>query len=753
LLADQKETGFLMSETTLDEYKQLIQEQGQALLDVIQSVSLGNLDVEVEVPEGIEILSDLAVGLETMIGDVRDTLAKLEEARAELERRVADRTRSLMAAAEVSRAAGSILDPDELIREAVGLLRERFDLYYAGVFLVDESGQWAVLRAGTGEAGQEMVEQGHRLEVGGESMIGWCVVNKETRVALDVGEETVRFDNPLLPETRSELALPLVSRGETIGALTIQSAREAAFSQEDIAALQTMADQLANAITNARLYEALAQEQYLMKALMDHVPDYIYFKDRQSRFIRTTKAHAKTFGLSDPAEAIGKTDFDFFSDEHARQAYEDEQEIVRTGEPLLNLEERETWPDRPDTWVLTSKMPLLDDEGRIVGTFGISTDITERKRAEEALRRRALQLQAAAEVAREAAAIRDVNQLLDEAVRLISDRFGFYHAAIFLVGGAREYVLLQAASSEGGRRLLERGFRLKVGEGIVGTAAETGEPRIVMDVATDTAFLFSSELLDTRSEMAVPLEVRGRVIGVLDVQSAEEGSFSEEDVATLQTLADQVALAIENARLLEEGERALRELRTLYGRQVRAAWREQTARRPAAYRYTRVGVEPAPLPTGLETETLQGQSDGEEDGRRLVAPISLYGQTIGSIFLRRDPGEDPWAPEEIALARDLADQISLALENARLLAETRLRAERDRLTADITARVRASMDVEAVLQTAVRELGAALGTDRAFIRLGGAQKSEPLDSEGSERLGGTGTAQAAYGSTDDGQDE
>ncbi len=131
--------------------------------------------------------------------------------------------------------------------------------------------------------------------------------------------------------------------------------------------------------------EALAREQYLMQALMDNVPDHIYFKDRESRFIRISKALAQWFSLSDPGQAVGKIDFDFFTEEHARQAYEDEQKIIQTGQPLMNIEEKETWPDRPDTWVLTTKMPLRDQEGRIVGTFGISRDITERKRAEEAL--------------------------------------------------------------------------------------------------------------------------------------------------------------------------------------------------------------------------------------------------------------------------------------------------------------------------------------------------------------------------------
>lgn len=168
----------------------------------------------------------------------------------------------LQTAAEVSRAASSILDRTELLQQVVDIARERFDLYYAGLFLVDhtgertgEPGKWAVLRAVAGEAGQEMLKQGHKLEIGGDSMIGWCVANRRARIALDVGREAVRFENPLLPQTRSELALPLVSRGQAIGALTIQSAQPAAFSEGDIAVFQTMTDQVANAIENARLFE------------------------------------------------------------------------------------------------------------------------------------------------------------------------------------------------------------------------------------------------------------------------------------------------------------------------------------------------------------------------------------------------------------------------------------------------------------------------------------------------------------------
>jgi len=138
-------------------------------------------------------------------------------------------------------------------------------------------------------------------------------------------------------------------------------------------------------VERARVEEALVREQYLMRALMDNLPDHIYFKDTQSRFIRISKSQSDRFGLSDPAQAVGKTDFDFFTEEHARPTYEDEQSIIRTGQPMTR-EEVETWPDRPDTWVLTTKLALRDEAGNIVGTFGISREITERKRAEEAMK-------------------------------------------------------------------------------------------------------------------------------------------------------------------------------------------------------------------------------------------------------------------------------------------------------------------------------------------------------------------------------
>ena len=204
-------------------------------------------------------------------------------------------------------------------------------------------------------------------------------------------------------------------------------------------------------------------------------------------------------------------------------------------------------------------------------------------------------MEASAQVARQAAAIRDVKELVNATVHLISEEFGFYHAGLFLLDETKTYAVLKAASSEGGQRMLARSHQLKVGEeGIVGYVAATGRSRIALDVGEDAVFFNNPDLPLTRSEIALPLKIRGEVIGVLDVQSTEAGAFSENDAAILQTMADQVALAIENARLVEQTQANVHELNILLGQYSREEWRRLTRERPT-WGYAYDGIEVLPV--------------------------------------------------------------------------------------------------------------------------------------------------------------
>jgi len=353
------------------------------------------------------------------------------------------------------------------------------------------------------------------------------------------------------------------------------------------------------------------------------------------------------------------------------------------------------------------------------------------------LARRTAQLEAAATVARRAAEIRDVDALLNETVRLISDRFGFYHAGIFLVDDAGEYAVLRAASSEGGQRMLARGHRLAVGKvGIVGYVAGTGKPRIALDVGADAVFFDNPDLPLTRSEMALPLKVGERVIGVLDVQSEEPAAFTEEDVAVLQTLADQIALAIENARLLEESRRTLEELQAVYGERMRQAW-ERVEGIPPALVYDRVAITPVETPPPVpevEEALRQGQvvALSEPDNGRAViaAPLRLHDRVIGAITLEETDEARPWTEDEIALVQAVSEQVALALESARLYQmEQRRRFIADTLQ-EIARVVGSTLDLQEVTRRLLDQLERLIPFDVAVIHL--------LRGEGREIVGGRG---------------
>ncbi len=239
------------------------------LSETAARIAAGNLELTAKVEQEDEI-GALARAFNRMTGQLRDLVTGLEKQVAERTRQLQEanydlqrRAIQLEASAQVGRAIASILNVDGLLAEVVNLIRDRFGFYHAGIFLLDESGEWAVLRQATGEAGQRMLARQHQLAVGGQSIVGWVTGNRQPRVALDVGTDAVHFKNPDLPHTRSEMALPLVVGDRLLGALDVQSTEEAAFDREDVAILSLMADQVAVAIENALKF---SQEAAILEA-------------------------------------------------------------------------------------------------------------------------------------------------------------------------------------------------------------------------------------------------------------------------------------------------------------------------------------------------------------------------------------------------------------------------------------------------------------------------------------------------------
>jgi PAS domain S-box-containing protein len=436
-----------------------------------------------------------------------------------------------------------------------------------------------------------------------------------------------------------------------------------------------------------RAEEELAQERYLLQTLMQTIPDHIYFKDREGRFVRVNQAMARWVGVSDPIEVEGKTDFDFFTNEHAQQAYEDEAQVIKTGCPLVGMEERETWPDGRETWVSTTKMPLYDQEGQIIGTFGVSRDIAKRKQSERRLReterrfrtlldnvrlvavgldtdgqvtyanpflveltgyefdqilgkewhqvfvperdraaavqafrrnlqnqnrpyqeysllttkgderliawnhsvlldemgrpvgtmsigeditervqaerelhQHATQLALLNEIGGQIAAELELKSVLDRAAHLVRESFGYHHVALFIVDGDTKELVMKARAGSYAT-LFPKEHRIKAGVGMVGWVGMHGERFLSNDVRAELQYVENFRAaLPTMSELSVPVRVGQEIAGVLDVQSPQVDAFDDNDVMVMETLADQIAVAIRNSRLWEEMQQRVDEL-------------------------------------------------------------------------------------------------------------------------------------------------------------------------------------------------
>lgn len=345
--------------------------------------------------------------------------------------------------------------------------------------------------------------------------------------------------------------------------------------------------------------------------------------------------------------------------------------------------------------------------------------------------KRARQFEAIAQVARATASNQELEPLLPSLVEVISRQFGFYHAGIFLLDENREFAELRAANSEGGRRMLAHGHRLGVGQsGIVGFVSATGKPRIAFDVGDDAAFFSNPDLPSTRSEMALPLRVADEIIGVLDVQSTTSNAFQEEDIEVLSTLADQVAIAIQNAQSYEKTQQFLKEAQRASGSFMDDAWRIlQTQETPVVgYRVAenKLALLDQPLSSALINKAISTNKIVKENGEKatLAIPIRLHDKVIGVMDIRV-PNTHDWDTDEVDIAQAVAERLSLALESSLLLKSTQRRAEIERITADISGKIGATAQFDSILRTAAEELSRVLGGSEVLVQL----HSEMLEEE------------------------
>lgn len=367
----------------------------------------------------------------------------------------------------------------------------------------------------------------------------------------------------------------------------------------------------------------------------------------------------------------------------------------------------------------------------------LSVQRRELEMANVQLARQASQLQATAEIARVGSSTLDPAELSREVVNHVQEGFstlGVYFVGLFLLDATQKNAVLEAATGEAGRLLLEMGYKVEVDEATsIGRGIIHQQACIASNLEEGSVRLDALPMPHTRSEIALPLRSRGRVLGALSVQSTREAAFSDVSVPILQMMADQVAIAIDNARLFTETQAALQEAQATHRRYLVESWREFLAARPVSQvEYVQPGVEIGNGDLLRQTQhaavahqrTVAAHSPPAESGEAaatpqaaLVVPLKLRGQVIGTLALHETRRQRPWTAEEVALAETVAEQVALTVENLRLMDEAQRRAGRERLTGEVTARMSETLDIETILKTATQEIRRTLGVPEVIIRL------------------------------------
>lgn len=336
-----------------------------------------------------------------------------------------------------------------------------------------------------------------------------------------------------------------------------------------------------------------------------------------------------------------------------------------------------------------------------------------RERTDE-LETQTSQLRTSTNVARVVAEIQNISELLETVTQLISEKFGYYHVGLYILDEKKKTAFLQAASSVTGKQLIGQGFRMEPDRRSPITLVVAQNRHIISSDIDNVNFMRDANFPLTRSRMILPLTVRGNVLGMLDLHSDQPQAFNTQDAEILQTLADLVAISFDNVRLINETRSLVGQLEINTSIQTQRTWKKLTSRQKPAYQYTPAGVRP------IFSTNRKDSDDG------LQIPLILHGQKIGGIKLKRKGVAIEWSDRERVLVEKIADQIALALENSRLVDEAQKSAMRDQMIANISTRVRETLDIESVVRTAATELRRVFDLKEAEISVGSPQRESTV---------------------------
>jgi GAF domain-containing protein len=345
-------------------------------------------------------------------------------------------------------------------------------------------------------------------------------------------------------------------------------------------------------------------------------------------------------------------------------------------------------------------------------TQGIEEQVTQRTQelgeVNALVTRKAEQLKTVASVARATSDIKDLQILLPQIAEEVSKSFGNYHTGIFLIDPSGQYAALQATNSEGGKKMLARGFRQRVGQvGIIGYVTAVGRARIALDVGEDATFFSYPDLPTTRSEIALPLKSGSTVLGALNLHSQEPAAFSDNDIEAFSLLADQVTIMIQNARLYDEIQSALSEAQAVFSKTIQTSWNEIVESEKGVFQFV----------NGQIKEISHLPEDGQDTEGALEMPIIIRGERLGKLNIKTQV-EREWTEQEIRIFQSIVDRVGFALENARLFRDAQRLVSKERVIGEISDKISRSVDLDNILQTAVQELGHIISDSEVTIQFG-----------------------------------